>query len=198
MINFKTYYYGSGGVMDHGWGCSYRNAQTVAAAMGKAVPSMKDLLGVFDLQKVAPGRKRWIEPLQVGVLLRKLCDIHSTHVVYARNSLKDFEIRRMLRSKVRNYRPNDRIEADGARFVARLERHFRESGGLPAVIDDGFYSYVLLPHSDDGAFTLVDPHVPPRSTRADHIRRITAGELRRTMGWMVLLPLKHGGGITIS
>ena len=158
--------------MDHGWGCSYRNAQTVAAAMGKAVPSMKDLLGVFDLQKVAPGRKRWIERYRSAFC----CESSATST--APTSCTRATASKTLRS--------------AACSAPRSETTARTTGSRPTApalwpASSGISASQRLPGRDRRRVLLVRALAPqrrrrlhprgpltfPRSTRADHIRRIT-------------------------
>ena len=65
---YTTYHYGDCGVVDHGWGCSYRNAQTLVSALGiEPVPTMQDMLSVYGLSLPKGGRGKrylWIEPPQ--------------------------------------------------------------------------------------------------------------------------------------
>ena len=182
---YRTYHYGDDGVKDHGWGCSYRNAQTVASAMGLPVPSMEQMLGCFGLKaNVRPKRRLWIEPKQVGAMLEMLnANIRCTHVVFSSKGLRTFS-KRFLRTSLDEYTPEEQIDKDGAELVRRLDAHFARSNGLPAIIDDGIYSYILIPGKAPGAYRVVDPHVG----RKRPLRCMKASDLARAPGWMILLP----------
>ena len=181
---YNTYHYGDQGFNDYGWGCSYRNAQTVASALGHEVPTMEDLLGVYglDRRKLA-ARKLWIEPPQVAFMLERLRGIRGSLAVYASESLRQFE-KGMLRTKVTDF-PHT-IEADPEGLLSFLDKHFVSSGGLPVIIDDAVYSYLLLPHPRDRWYTLVDPHVKKKYS----VRVMRSEELVSSRGWMMYLPEK--------
>ena len=153
--------------------------------MGAKVPTMTELLKVFNL-KVDPygcgKRKLWIEPLQVAVMLQRLCNIRGRLAVYASKSFEQFE-KSMLRNKVKDY-PHKIKEGDGEGLLSFLDEHFVSSGGLPAIIDDGIQSYILLPHTRERWYTLVDPHVK----RKYSVRSIRPEELMTKTGWMIYVP----------
>ena len=69
-----------------------------------------------------------------------------------------------------------------------LDQHFKETGGLPAIIDDGICSFVLAPGRSKfpEAYTLIDPHVG--RGREGSVRAFGKNDLMLREGWMVLLP----------
>ena len=191
MQHYTTYHYGDQGICDHGWGCSYRNAQTVASAMGQPVPTLPKMLCFFGLTAPAygGGSRLWIEPPQVAKVLRAQCGIQSKTLVFApsRGGLLAFERRRMLRSKLSDFDIN--IENNSMHLFEQLDQHFKETGGLPAIIDDGIYSFVLAPGRSKGhpqTYTLIDPHVG--RGREGCVRAFWKNDLLLREGWMVLLP----------
>lgn len=184
---FTTYHYGDNGVRDHGWGCSYRNAQTLASALHvKPIPTLKQMLSVYGLAFPKGGRDKrhlWIEPPQVRTILWKLCGVRSDAVLYTREDPKQFESTKMLRSKL-----SDFVEHfnDASSLLQRLDQHFADSGGLPVIVDDAIYSYMLVPHRAKDKYTLIDPHVG-RGKRGS-IRVLSKTDFVAKSGWMMLFP----------
>eukprot|EP00404_Azadinium_spinosum_P006066 CAMPEP_0180439696 /NCGR_PEP_ID=MMETSP1036_2-20121128/12722_1 /TAXON_ID=632150 /ORGANISM="Azadinium spinosum, Strain 3D9" /LENGTH=224 /DNA_ID=CAMNT_0022445845 /DNA_START=1 /DNA_END=672 /DNA_ORIENTATION=- len=75
LIIPEVYRYHSDGVWDDlGWGCVYRNTQTILRAMGKPVPALPDLtkaMGNGDAWAHTPGLGcHWVEPHDVAEYLR--------------------------------------------------------------------------------------------------------------------------------
>lgn len=186
----QTYHYGDQGICDHGWGCSYRNAQTVASAMRAGVPTLPKMLSLFNLEKVYQhgGKRLWIEPPQVARVLRVLCGIDCTTLVFARSKggLRAFEGRYMLRSTLDDF--DSQLEGDREKLLSRLRKHFKDSDGLPVIIDDGICSFVLVPGGEPNSLLLVDPHVE-RGQKAC-VRPFQPEELFTKLGWMILFPRK--------
>lgn len=186
----QTYHYGDQGICDHGWGCSYRNAQTVASAMRAGVPTLPEMLSLFNLEKVYQhgGKRLWIEPPQVARVLRVLCSVDCTTLVFARSKggLREFERRYMLRSTLDDF--DSQLEGDREKLLSRVRKHFKDSDGLPVIIDDGIYSFVLIPGTGPDALLLVDPHVE-RGLKAC-VRPFQPEELFTKSGWMILFPRK--------
>lgn len=188
---YPTYHYGDQNIADQGWGCSYRNAQTLASALGaKKVPTLPDILSLFGLSLPKKGdtggQELWIEPPQVAKTMRSLCGIDSTTLVHAR-SLRDFERDWMLKSKLADF--DACIENRPSVLLARIDKHFEETKGLPIIIDDGIFSYVLAPGKDLLLYTLIDPHVCRGAT--GYVRELKKDNLLNpNAGWMVLFPHK--------
>lgn len=185
---YTTYHYGDQDIADHGWGCSYRNIQTLSSAFGcKQVPTIPDLLSFFDLSLpkhgARGGKDLWIEPPQVARALRSLCKIQSTTLVHA-PSLKDFEQMFMLRSTLKDF--DARLENQPSDLVARIDQHFKVTQGLPIIIDDGICSYVLAP-GEGSYYTMIDPHVLRGASGC--VRKFKRENLlSERSGWMLLFP----------
>lgn len=186
----QSYHYGDQGVQDHGWGCSYRNAQTVASYMRATVPSLPDMLSIFNLEKVYKhgGKRLWIEPPQVAHVLRVLSRIDSTTLVFARTKggLRMFEKHGMVRSTLEDF--DNQLEGEYDQLLTRLHKHFKESDGLPIIIDNGVCSFVLIPGTKPNTMILVDPHI--ERGQKGCVRVFRPDELFNEWGWMILFPRK--------
>lgn len=71
----KVYRYHSEGYDDFGWGCVYRNAQTMLRALKREVPALPDLtraVGSGDEWLLTPGKAcSWIEPHDIAEYFRR-------------------------------------------------------------------------------------------------------------------------------
>ena len=72
-----VYGYGDGGFEDGGFGCSYRNAQTLLGALGipeKDIPSVREMMASLNVafDRGRPLSDMWIEPFQIRDLVRAI------------------------------------------------------------------------------------------------------------------------------
>ena len=116
---------------------------------------------------------------QAANALRSLCK--SVHNAGARASLKHFEQMFMLRSTLKDF---DALENQPSVLVARIDQHFKETQGLPIIIDDVCSLFWRLKGS---YYTLIDPHVLRGSTGC--VRKFNRENLlSKRSGWMLLFP----------
>lgn len=219
-MSYTIYHYGSpdgsGDIVDdRGWGCSYRNLQTVVAAAVVAgavlpaggVPTMPGLLRYFGHQPKSSCLDLWLEPRDVGRFLESL-GLRCQHLLHL---TRPGDVRRMLKTPPAFYgagegdgeglgehgrQKREKGAAGGGRVVdgqgllRALRKHFGVSGALPAIIDDGVYSFALRANPKPGAeFELLDPHRWLEGGRSDRplTRPVGTDFLLRSF-WMVLLP----------
>lgn len=182
----RVYFYGCDGVDDWGWGCVYRCAQTLLAAMGRPVPSLDQMMDMIGIDPAAAGRDRWIEPKQVRDLVGTLRPRVALDLVGWIPS--PAAVSRMRRTHLDDF---DRIVGDWRYFHAAVVRHLRSD--LPCVCDDGVIGLCVVafegpdPEGPDGpegagVYTLADPHAP----RAP-VRTVSVSDFYRAPMMMALM-----------
>ena len=159
----RLFFYGVDGVQDHGWGCVYRAAQNLFAALDmRPVPTIANMMDDLGVPGSATGRQRWIEPLQVKELLQLYCARGTLSLGGYGPVLVGLSPRpeRMLRTQVSDM---DRVHGDWRAFHADVMRHL-EAAQVPVVVDDGVVGQCIAGFRGDpmdpatGDYILVDPH----------------------------------------
>jgi hypothetical protein len=183
-LGFEVYHYGKCGMNDCGWGCTYRNIQTVISALacgrggGLEVPSMDELLGRAGKALCGGGtsRRLWIEPHAAGLILERF-GLECENLLFIQ---EDAVLSRMQSTDIGVYTTDGGvIEHDEDALVERIRGHFRVSG-LPVIIDDGTFSYALW--FDGKTLFLIDPH----TTRQEEVVREVPWSYLSRKFWMVL------------
>jgi len=84
----RVYAYGDGCVDDFGWGCTYRNCQTLLHTHTGAAPEFEAIVAQCSAERQAYGRvasttidDRWIEPHQAGCYLQLVHQMESFEVL---------------------------------------------------------------------------------------------------------------------
>ena len=185
-LGFEVYHYGKCGLNDCGWGCTYRNMQSVVSALvasrgGKGeVPSMDELLGRAGKAMCGGGSSRslWLEPYAAGLILEG-SGLQCENVLFIQ---EDSVLSRMQSTDIGVYtKDGGSILHDEADLVKKIKRHFGVCR-LPVIIDDGTFSYAVWTAGGDGPLYLIDPH----TTQAEGaVREIPWSHLSRKF-WMVL------------
>ena len=176
----RVYGYGDGGFEDGGFGCSYRNAQTLLGALGipeKDIPSVREMMASLNVafDRGRPLSDMWIEPLQVRDLVRAMTGRKLRALVVGSLAVAES---RMLRNVPEDY-------DDHVPVVEDLHDLLRASlrGGVPVVVDDGIGSYIVLGVADDGGgYVVGDPH-----RRSDRLVVWSRDRVSACPLWMVLL-----------
>ena len=187
---YKTYCYGDEGLQDHGYGCSYRNIQTIISASGEWVPPIRELVAYFfpNYEMLAKTSKQslWIEPYQIGEYLIKERNWKVNHALHICGS-KD--IHQILNTDPAVYfqSPNKVYSMDiQDKLLERISDHFSEKH-VPIVIDNGTYSYCIADiDKDSNQLMIIDPH--KSSTLSNHITVVPFDFLIGQF-WMILFPL---------
>merc|ERR1712205_135402 len=100
-----VYAYGDGDENDHGWGCSYRNVQTILGASGKTPPKLSSMVEVQKshlkefgyvgnflpskyvhcllVKRAESFIGRWIEPHQAGCYLEQEFGLQTSEALFA-------------------------------------------------------------------------------------------------------------------
>ena len=176
----RVYGYGDNGFEDGGFGCSYRNAQTLLGALGVRdgeIPSVRDMmvsLGV-EFDRGRPLSDMWIEPLQIRDLVHAIAGRRLRALVAGSLPLAESRMLRNVPAQYDGHVPA--VEDLHGMIRASLRR------GVPVVIDDGIGSYIVLGVADDGGgYVVGDPH-----RRSDRIVGWSRDRVDTCPLWMVLL-----------
>jgi len=172
------YQYGDEGFDDRGFGCVYRNIQTIIAAVTgelSKVPHILSLLITIKGKEVMDLdiQDRWIEPIAASEYLETNWNITGTNILVpmdTRPHIISTDTRAYTRSK---YSPGEAVSV--------INDHFRHSC-VPVLIDDGIMSYLIAKPVSDETICIIDPHCSVRGVR----------ELPSTFflnrGWMIFVP----------
>ena len=159
-IQYKIYRYGDDNINDSGWGCSYRNIQTILSCYKKYynknidIPVIQEIVSFFkkniDSENI---RDLWIEPLEVSTYLNFFdSNFKGKHIAYVINN-HDFS--KILKTDILFYFENERIVNDFNDVQSHICEHFKNTK-FPIIIDDGMYSYCFIIEND--YILLIDPH----------------------------------------
>ena len=185
-LGFEVYHYGKCGLNDCGWGCTYRNIQTIVSSLqvmrGEAgtVPTMQELLGYAGKALCGGGtsRRLWLEPHAAGLILERY-KVKCENILFIQ---EDAVLSRMQTTDISIYTgEGGAILHDEKELEERLRSHFKISS-LPIIIDDGTFSYAIWLDTG-GQLWLIDPHTTDGSKV---VREIPWSYLARKF-WMILL-----------
>ena len=160
---YKTFHYGDDGINDHGWGCSYRNIQTIISCYKKyynknaEIPKIQDILTFFkkniDINNL---KDLWIEPYHISVYLNFFDKkISGNHYVYVTD---DNDFSKILKTDILFYLDNNLVINDFNDICCLIKKHFKNTK-LPIIIDNGIYSYCFIIEENNNIL-LIDPHRP--------------------------------------
>tara|TARA_B100000073_G_scaffold84470_1_gene65212 strand:- start:1891 stop:2478 length:588 start_codon:yes stop_codon:yes gene_type:complete len=164
-MEYKAYRYGHQDFNDIGFGCSYRNIQTIISAYNYyydksiEVPHIKDLLKYYyenykNIIEIGNTRNLWIEPYQISKYLEDKLSIKPRNLLYI---IDKSDTNNMIMTNINEYTQSNIFTKD--RFIQLKDiiyEHFTKSK-LPIVIDNGIYSYCI--HSMGGnSINIIDPH----------------------------------------
>lgn len=158
-MEYKTYHYGDNNLDDSGWGCSYRNIQTILSCYKKyyncetEIPDIKILLDFFNKNINVKNKKElWIEPYHISLYLLSNFNFSGVHYAYVINN---YDFSKITKTDVSFYIENNRIVNSFEQMLLIIKDHFNNSL-LPVVIDDGIYSYCFIMDKED--IIIIDPH----------------------------------------
>ena len=163
-MEYKLFHYKIDNFDDCGFGCSYRNLQTILSAYLSnnknkfEIPSIQSILYYFfpDYKNMRK-KNLWIEPVQVSEYLKEIYDLNTLNILYIIN---ESDINNMLHTDIEYYIESNTIyNSDEFNDLLNiLLIHFKNSN-LPVIIDDGIYSYCLLNIDiNNNKITISDPY----------------------------------------
>ena len=185
MIDYKTYHYKDQGINDCGWGCSYRNLQTILSCYKRyydetiIIPNIQDLVLYFNKDINSNHlNDLWIEPYDISLyLLDYNKEFIGTNYLYI---VRDEDIRKMLKTDIMIYLDSNTIYYKFEEIYELMLRHFRKSK-LPIIIDDGTYSYGII--IKENKIYLIDPHM----ITDNNVKQIEKVFLENKF-WMIYIP----------
>lgn len=127
---------------DKGWGCVYRNCQTLLSMLKMTVPSMTELYKYMSNNKYTDFNK-WIEPQHIKEYLMDEYKMDSKLVLFNYEFLKKYDKKDYVKI-------NDKTV-----FVEKIKSSLDNK--KPVLIDNGTYSYLIFKYVNDD-FYVIDPH----------------------------------------
>lgn len=189
------YHYGDEDFNDRGYGCVYRNIQTLLSVFleqnphdNRKVPGIVQLLREFkgdDFQQLSVS-DRWIEPHAAGQYLQKKWniggkDVMSIGIKGDRPCIMSTDVsiygEHVGSSAIRDERGITLLSSEA---LNELHTHFR-FGGLPVLIDDGVMSYLIM-GMDNAVLFIADPHMYTRE------KRVWTDSEFLQRSWMMFIP----------
>ena len=147
------YQYGDDDVNDRGWGCVWRNLQTLLHHHRVfAVPTIHEIMARLGVRRSDRHRDMWIEPLQCKQYLARY------HGIPARLVGLNVQPGRLLRTRMGDF---DATTTD----PATMDRWIRNSTLPCIIVDDAVSSYCIVGFDSDGDYVVADPHGTDRSLR---------------------------------
>jgi len=165
----QVFGYGDGGHDDYGWGCTYRNVQTIlTAARSQSADSsfvlapeadsptadfdaivrrVRDSSEEFGVVHAGRADARRIEPHHAGEYLKQVHGMGSFGALVLPPGGAADAVLVSTDAAVYASAPHCRLSTEGADATAlatAVLAHFAEPSALPMICDDGSYSYVLL------------------------------------------------------
>lgn len=172
LINVDStdiYRYGSQGVNDHGWGCTYRNVQTLRKLKGLSVPTLSEIQTQVGIDPRGRGTELWIEPIDAKQFLPSYNEL----VLY--KTVEDVTPH-LLRTSVEDFNAVYRNANDAEAYLMSCLNNKQQR----VLLDDSIRSFILTGIVDD-TYILIDPHVSQ-----DNVRAITRQQFYNRPLWMML------------
>jgi hypothetical protein len=148
------YQYGDDRTDDRGWGCVWRNLQTLLHHLGSSVPPppIAALMSSMGVPRSGRARDMWIEPQQCKEYLWE------KHRIRARLVGLRVQPGRLLRTAADDF--------DATTDDPRVMDRWIRTSALPCVIvDDAVTSYCIMGLDSDGDYIIGDPHGTDRRLR---------------------------------
>ena len=169
----KVYHYGKNGVNDHGWGCVYRNIQTIQSLNNLPVTSIATMQKEIGIDSNKSGRDLWIEPVDARKYLPEnkslalFTSINNPESYMLRTKLSDFDQIFEDKQKTKNF------------LLSCLENNRR------VLIDDSISSYILtgIDIKVPSTYFYIDPHV---SNAVNSLKSMSEEEFFNHNLWMML------------
>ena len=161
MLTFTLYQYGDEGYNDHGFGCVYRNIQSIVSCLSLkdpsvTVPNIREMIREIkgpDFEKL-PAVERWIEPIDACQYIKTKWGIDGENYMSIGYHGKPPVILTTNKTiyEFSTYGSDEMIDL--------IKEHFRKSD-VPVLIDDGTMSYLILGYSEN-MLQISDPHTSER------------------------------------
>jgi len=143
--------YGSQGVNDFGWGCVYRNVQTLRSLNDLPVPTIQEIQVEVGIDPT--GQQLWIEPVDVKPYL----PWHDSLALY--KTVDDVQPY-LLRTNKDDFDAVFTQPEDAETFLLRCLNDKKQR----VLLDDSISSYILTGIVDN-TYIYIDPHVSEKNVR---------------------------------
>lgn len=147
----KVYHYGKNDVNDYGWGCVYRNVQTIQSLNNLPVSSIATMQNEIGIDSTKSGRDLWIEPVDT----RRYFPWDETLALYTSVANPESHMLRTRKSDFDQIFEN--AEKTKKFLLSCLDNKKR------VLIDDSISSYILTGIIEDdkspSTYVYIDPHV---------------------------------------
>ena len=189
------YHYNCDKFNDAGWGCVYRNIQTIISYINAfiiliEIPKLSEILTWFNKPFNEQGTKMWIEPHQAKSFMYNYFYenlnkeyFQFTEILWVKdnNSIEHIEF-----TPLEIYTKSKNILLCGFERIIELIDIFRVNlnNKIPILIDNGTYSYLIKSIDSNNNGTIIDPHC---KESARIFERDLSKWLRNSNCWMVLL-----------
>ena len=191
MVDYEIFYYTKNNFNDIGFGCSYRNIQTIISSIKMFhmpsinVPNIQELLKDIkphykEIISDGKTKKLWIEPHDIADYIKSHLNIFSLKIVYFTSI---YDSKKMLNERdLSRYDLFLRI-IKFDKLLDMLISHFKNSK-LPVVIDNGTHSYLIAEiYNCREKFLLIDPHV----TKAEDALIVKDIDFIKKSFWMIYI-----------
>jgi Ufm1-specific protease 2 len=188
-MEYKLYHYCLDNFDDTGFGCSYRNIQTILSAYKKyydesiKVPDIRHILEYFNkkYKQIKNKRELWIEPYHVSQYINKEYDIKSKITLYI---IKNNNVSNILKTSIDVYL-KDKTYHKFEDLEQLFRNHFCKSK-LPIIIDNGIYSY-CIGNINKNEVTIIDPH----TCKDEDVIKIKDFSFIKNSFWMICIPQNY-------
>tara|TARA_B110000208_G_C11798674_1_gene440831 strand:- start:5919 stop:6488 length:570 start_codon:yes stop_codon:yes gene_type:complete len=185
-MEYKTYHYGDDKLNDIGWGCSYRNLQTILSCYkyyydnNFDIPTIQELLKSYkkNINNINTKRDLWLEPYDIYRYLFSFKCFNGFNCLYTVN---ENDINNIMKTDKSIYKIKLNIYDDFNKLFKLIKYHFKNCK-LPIIIDDGLYSYCFVLKNDNEIY-LIDPH----THKDNNVFTKNINFIKKSF-WMILIP----------
>ena len=150
MFEYKLYHYNMEDFHDVGFGCSYRNIQTILSSYkfyynkSLKIPVITDILFYFNknyqnIIKKKSTKDLWIEPYQIYQYLSTQYQINGKNIIYI---IDDQDVSKMLKTDINTYLPDNIYNKNNFQLILTLFYQHFEKSNLP--IEDIIVYYLSI------------------------------------------------------
>ena len=191
--NIEHYYYNCDNISDSGWGCVYRNIQTIYSYLNFyifdiKIPTINDILLYFKKPINGNGKRMWIEPHQAFLFIKndllknkKNNNVSFFEILYVKNneSINHIEFTPL---EIYTESPNLFFTVNEIDNLIKILRKNLQNN-IPILIDNGTFSYLIGSINENNYGKIIDPH---STEKAKIYERYLNDWLSRSSCWMIL------------
>ena len=197
IFPYKLYHYNCNEVDDSGWGCVYRNVQTIISALNCLmsiqkvnIPNIKDMLIYFGKEIYGSGSSMWIEPYHAEKFISDYLKIYQKDIITKQVLwlMNENSIIHIVQTPIEIYtaKNNEILSGNEIKKFSILIREYSLTKKIPVLLDNGTYSYLGISQINQNGITqdyIIDPH---RTSSAKIIECVFEEWLPKNECWMSL------------